>query len=66
MQVSELSGNGSLDASNLQEQIDWLVKYSLVKTARRSQQADRHDLHRSRGARDRQGLSLDKIGIDRV
>jgi NitT/TauT family transport system substrate-binding protein len=31
MQVSALSGNGSLDASNLQEQIDWLVKYGLVK-----------------------------------
>jgi NitT/TauT family transport system substrate-binding protein len=31
MQLSELSGNGSLDASNLQEQIDWLVKYNLVK-----------------------------------
>jgi ABC-type nitrate/sulfonate/bicarbonate transport system substrate-binding protein len=31
MQVSALSGNGSLDASNLQEQIDWLVKYKLVK-----------------------------------
>jgi len=27
-----LSGNGSLDASNLQEQIDWLVKYGLVKS----------------------------------
>jgi NitT/TauT family transport system substrate-binding protein len=32
MQLSELSANGSLDASNLQEQIDWLVKYNLVKT----------------------------------
>jgi NitT/TauT family transport system substrate-binding protein len=31
MQVSALSGNGSMDASNLQEQIDWLVKYKLVK-----------------------------------
>jgi NitT/TauT family transport system substrate-binding protein len=31
MQVSALSGNGSLNADNLQEQIDWLVKYSLVK-----------------------------------
>ena len=32
MQLSELSGNGSLDATNLQEQIDWLAKYNLVKT----------------------------------
>ena len=32
MQLSELSPNGSLDANNLQEQIDWLVKYNLVKT----------------------------------
>ena len=31
MQVSALSGNGSLDPGNLQEQIDWLVKYGLVK-----------------------------------
>jgi NitT/TauT family transport system substrate-binding protein len=32
MQLSALSGNGSMDASNLQEQIDWLVKYGLVKS----------------------------------
>ncbi len=31
MQMSALSGNGSMDASNLQEQIDWLFKYGLVK-----------------------------------
>ena len=31
MQVSSLSANGAMDASNLQEQIDWLVKYGLVK-----------------------------------
>jgi NitT/TauT family transport system substrate-binding protein len=32
MQLSALSGNGSLNASNLQEQIDWLVKYGFVKS----------------------------------
>jgi hypothetical protein len=32
MQLSALSGNGAMDASNLQEQIDWLVKYGLVKS----------------------------------
>ena len=31
MQLSALSGNGSLNTDNLQEQIDWLVKYGLVK-----------------------------------
>ena len=32
MQLSSLSPNGSMDASNLQEQIDWLLKYGLVRS----------------------------------
>jgi ABC-type nitrate/sulfonate/bicarbonate transport system substrate-binding protein len=32
MQVSALNGNGQLNADNLQEQIDWLVKYGFVKS----------------------------------
>jgi NitT/TauT family transport system substrate-binding protein len=32
MQLSELSGNGQLNATNLQEQIDWLVAHNLVRS----------------------------------
>ena len=57
MQVSALSGNGSLDASNLQEQIDWLVKYGLVKNRVEASKLIDTDVHGSRGPGNRQGLS---------
>jgi hypothetical protein len=31
MQLSELNANGSLNASNMQEQVDWLFEWGHVK-----------------------------------
>ena len=57
MQLSSLSANGSMDASNLQEQIDWLLEVRTGQEPHRGHQADRHHVHGSRRPGDRQGLT---------